>query len=427
MNRLIPHLIFALVALVFATVSNAALYNIKGTDYYVNGLPPSLTVTERAKLITAPVTMTEKSCMALKCSMLDKAKAKTKIKELIKLENEGTPIPAKCPDGMIGTPPNCSTPPAPSLMPIVDVSKYMLPATGFSTLRLLPTTEIAPPSGGDFRIGCGVSHMNNDDPIIYPNQQGRAHSHLFFGNTSVDYKSDLSNLASVGNSTCGGGIMNRSAYWIPNIINTETGAPVIPSGNILVYYKNGFIDGSLIKAPPKGLRMIAGNMYAKTAAETRQTGFKCHPGPNSKRDNWPQTASITPPSGCEVGDDLTFFVEFPQCWDGKNLDSPSHYDHMANPVWSDLNNKWSCPSSHPVAIPAIGFNVHFIIKAGDKIDKWRLSSDNYQWDGKNAGYSAHGDYVEGWDRTLIEGIIKNCINGKKDAHAHLLCDGREFY
>ncbi len=413
MNRIIPHLVFALIALVFASVATAALYQIAGTKEFVNGIPSSLTTKERAKLVEMKTqTQTESACIGSNCALLDKDKAKAKIKSIIATEN------------VVIIPPPVVVPPVVqpvSLMPAVDVSLNMRPSLGFDALRIKPTTEIAPNSGGEFRIGCAISHMNNDDPIIYPNQQGAAHHHTYFGNTSVDYKTDLSNLANIGNSTCSGGIMNRSAYWVPSMINTETKAPIAPNGNVLVYYKSGSIDGALIKAPPKGLRMIAGDMHKKDNSYYSYTGFTCHPSPTSTRNSWPRTQEIPTGSKCETGDDLMFSVFFPQCWDGKNLDSPNHKDHMAYP------SSGSCPITHPVAIPEVTVNVHYTITATDKLDKWRLSSDNYAFNGSNAGYSAHSDYVEGWNRELLEGIIKNCINGKKDAHAHLLCDGRTFY
>ena len=314
------------------------------------------------------------------------------------------------------------------LMPAVDISKNMVPAVGFNSLRIKATTEVAPNSAGEFRVSCGYSHMSNDDPLVYPNQQGAAHHHTFFGNTSVNFKSDLNTFGAVGNSTCSGGTMNRSAYWVPSMINTETNTPIVPNGNALIYYKSGAIDGTLIKAPPKGLRMIAGNAKATNNSVYNNTGFTCHPGPNSTRTSWPRTMEIPSGSKCETGDDLMFSVFFPQCWDGVNLDSPNHKDHMAYPLHrSNQLPNFYCPTTHPVAIPQIAVNVHFRVTSVDKLEKWRLASDNYTFNGTNAGYSAHSDYVEGWDRTAMEGIIKNCINAKKDGHAHLLCDGRMFY
>lgn len=83
-------------------------------------------------------------------------------------------------------------------MPEVDTSKNMTPAEGFAELRVQPvpdpTREVFTPSdfsftGGDFRIHCAASHMANDDFIVYPNQEGAAHHHTFFGNTGAYFNS----------------------------------------------------------------------------------------------------------------------------------------------------------------------------------------------------------------------------------------------
>jgi len=394
--------IFIAVGMALSPLTYAALYNITGTDYFVNGMPANLSVKEKSKLVATSIVKTDAAISAGKYKPVTTVAAKAKIKELIVAE----------------------TKPA-TFMPAVDISKNMLPVKGFDTLRIQPTTELSPsrpaPSGGEFRINCKVSHMNNDDPLLYPNQEGAAHHHTYFGNTSVNYKSDVTNFGATGNSTCGGGIMNRSAYWVPSMINTLTNAPIQPNGDVLVYYKSGGIDAALIKAPPKGLRVIAGDMKAKDNSVFNHAEYTCHPGANSKRTNWPKTMEIPSGAACEPGDDLMFSIGFPQCWDGKNLDSPNHKDHMAYP------HDRSCPATHPIPIPEIGVNVHFIVKETDDLTKWRLSSDNYPFNGKNAGYSGHSDYVEGWDRGLIEGIVKNCINERKDCHAHLLGDGRMMY
>jgi len=384
MNRLTPHIIFLILVILFASCAYAATVWTKQEGQF-----------EQCKTAAGSV--------KYHCIPNTGCKADT----------------LKCVAAVV-------VPPKPvSFMPLVDISKNMVPIKGFDTLRIQPTTELSPsrpaPSGGEFRISCGISHMSNDDPLLYPNQEGAAHHHTFYGNTSVNYKSDLNNFASTGNSTCSGGIMNRSAYWVPSMINTETNEPIQPSGNVLVYYKTGGVDAALIKAPPKGLRMIAGGMKAKDNSKFNHTDFTCHPRATSKRNTWPRTMEIPSGTNCEPGDDLMQTVAFPQCWDGKNLDSPNHQDHMAYAS----NN--ACPVTHPIAIPSISINVHFTVKATDNLTKWRLSSDNYLFNGKNAGYSAHADYVEGWDRQLIEGIVKNCINARRDCHAHLLGDGRMMY
>ncbi len=115
--------------------------------------------------------------------------------------------------------------------------------------------------------------MINDDPLVRPNQPGTAHHHTFFGNTTTNAKSDLMTFASTGNSTCNGGIMNRSAYWVPSMIDTSTHMPIKPDG-ILFYYKTGDFSAmptAIITPPPKRLRMIAGN--SKTNHGNCSNGF----------------------------------------------------------------------------------------------------------------------------------------------------------
>lgn len=313
------------------------------------------------------------------------------------------------------------------LMPAVDISKNMTHAIGSSILKINSTTEVTPDSHtGAFRISCAPSHMSNDDPIVYPNQQGAAHHHTFYGNVSLDYKSNLSNLSAIGNSTCAGGIMNRSAYWMPSMIDTSTNTPILPTSTIF-YYKST-VDVSLVKAPPKGLRMITGNSKAKSAAELTSNYYICYPGPNSKRTVYGWNPMIPKGSECEVGDTLTIEIAFPQCWDGVNLDSPSHQDHVVFPTHRPVAppNNWFCPATHPVVIPQISMVTNFTVTKAAQDGNWRLASDNYER-ASDGGYSIHADWVNGWDEATMAGIVKNCLNARKDAHAHLLCDGRMFY
>jgi hypothetical protein len=410
-------------ALLVPVAAFATLYNIVGTDQFVNGVPSSLTVKERAKLVTTTISKTESSCLANKCELVDKAKAKAKIKAIILAES--VPV-CTAPSVLNPATNNCETPAPVSFMPKVDLTKNMTPAIGYNTLRVQPATD-APRIGdirfdddkgrmGAFRITCKPSHMSNDDPIVYPNQQGAAHHHTFFGNTNLKYNTDLTTLSTTGNSTCNGGIMNRSAYWVPSMIDTKTNTPLVPVAS-LWYYKSGYwVRNSDIKPPPKGLRMIAGNMKATTAAGNVGGHYAC-------RDSTNETiAGGKSIPACAVGNTINSEVEFKQCWDGKNLDSPNHQDHMA-----DIAQGGVCPASHPVAIPHITLQIGYKVTDAEGTKNWRLSSDNYAPSGYNAGYSTHGDFVYGWDDTFIANIVKNCIGAGMDCHAHLLGDGRMFY
>lgn len=344
-------------------------------------------------------------------------------------EPVATKPPVTKPAEPVVTPPPSTTNPSTlpnivqtGLMPAVNISKNIAPVIGFSDLRIRPIMgNFDIPSVGDgdgqFRIDCAVSHMSNDDPILYPNQQGAAHHHTFFGNTSVNYKSNLMTLSTTSNSTCRGGIANRSAYWVPSIIDTATNTPLVPY-SALWYYKTGYIvNKSKITAPPKGLRIIAGNMKSTTSASSPQISFNCF------KEGAPSSPATKHIPVCGQGWTIVTHINFPQCWDGKNLDSPDHQSHM---TYSN-NDYGGCPATHPVAIPSITLNVKYLIASSTGTKTWRMSSDNYPVNGNNAGYSSHADWVNGWDEKVIAGVVKNCLNAGKDCGNHMLGDGTVIY
>jgi hypothetical protein len=260
--------------------------------------------------------------------------------------------------------------------------------------------------------------MNFDDPIVYPGQVGRSHLHAFFGNTATNARSTAWSIANTGNSTCRGGILNRSAYWVPAVVDVRTGAAVTPS-HMLVYYKTGYtgVPPQLVQVPPPGLRMIAGSMLA-SSRQSIPYGWYCSGVTN------PLAEAI--PNACSAGEDLVMVIGFPQCWDGVNLDSADHKSHMAYPIGaaSPLGN--GCPATHPVPLPEITYNVHFPVTQSGASAHWRLSSDMYGTD-KPGGYSAHGDWFNGWQAQALRAFVVNCDNRPADCHAHLLGDGREIF
>jgi hypothetical protein len=308
-------------------------------------------------------------------------------------------------------------------MPYIDTSKIPAAVAGIGTLNVAPTTEIAPAGEGAFRTFCTMSKMTFDDPIVYPGQAGKSHLHTFFGNTGVAPGSTSDTLRTSGGSTCRGGIANRSAYWVPTMIDTKDGTPIVPDG-IGVYYKAGFDVPAAVTQPiPVGLRMIAGDPNA-TAPNPNvfSMRFKCVGGPNNSNDQYgPKIPN------CDVGAQMWSEIFFPQCWDGVNLDSPDHKSHMSYVV-QDQTAPFAkhCPSTHPVAIPAITFNVIYTITQLNAPLRWRLSSDNYD-PTQPGGYSSHADWFNGWDNTISTAWAKNCIQNLKDCHSHLLGDGRMVF
>jgi hypothetical protein len=294
--------------------------------------------------------------------------------------------------------------------PYIDMTKIPAGNPGVGTVQLQATSEQPGPSDGTgaFRTRCEYSHMLKDDPIVFPGKPGASHLHTFFGNKGASAASTPTSIANSGNSTCRGGTANRTAYWVPSLID-EKGAPVKPSFGDF-YYKTGYngIAPGKIQPFPAGLRMIAGDAKASSAQEHSYWG--CH-------NNYIGHPSTIP--NCPQGDDVVMYVIFPQCWDGVNLDSADHKSHMAYP------SNGACPSTHPVAIPEIMFNVYYPQPAGSTAG-WRLASDMYDTS-KAGGYSSHGDYFMGWDPEIVKTFVKNCDNPAVDCHSHLLGDGRMMY
>jgi hypothetical protein len=427
------HIIALTIAGLFSVNANAAaqMWCLKNTTECAYGTPSNMTTVQKAELLYK-MTVTQFATSVISGTFKPVTPTALRAKALAPTPAPApTPVPVPTPTPTpVPTPtptpvPAPSPTPAPSgtiiqqgLMPAVDTSKNITPLIGYSDLRIRPSGEQPRNSDvGAFRIQCNVSHMNNDDPMVFPNIQNATHHHTYYGNTSTKFDSDLMNLSNVGNSTCDGGRMNRSAYWHPTMIDARTNAPVLPQGNkAMFYYKTGYngVAPSQVTPPPKGLRILTGNPKATASGEAQNIRYACiySTGYASPRTNHIQN--------CAVGEKMQLEVTFPQCWDGKNLDSPSHKDHMAF-----AQN--GCPSSHPVPIPEITLNMNFDITEPNQARNWRLSSDNYAFNGSNAGYSGHADWVNGWDEAIFAGVVRNCLNPSKDGHAHLLCDGRMFF
>lgn len=288
-------------------------------------------------------------------------------------------------------------------------------ARGASNDRITRATYSAFRSGdstGNFRINCSFSHVSLDDPIVAPGQRFVSHLHSYFGNTQVNGHTTTAQLLTSGNSTCTGGTLDRSSYWAPSVIDARSGELAQPWGEngLQVYYKTGYqgADPARIQPLPNGLKVIAGNSRSTRAQD--HVKYSCEGSrPVSAQSSFPR---------CAPGDRLLMAVEFPGCWDGRNLDSPNHKSHMAYGEWGR-----GCPSTHPVALPVVTQNYRYVVPSGGMAN-WRLSSDMYEG---AAGYSGHADLWVSWDKGIMDRIVKNCLRTRMDCQMNLLNDGYMLY
>ncbi len=260
---------------------------------------------------------------------------------------------------------------------------------------------------GNFRMRCEFSHLAADDPLVFPNQAGASHLHMFFGNTATTAFSTPNAIRTGGGTTCQGGTSaNRSAYWIPTVHDANGGVRV--PDYALFYYKTAGLEPSSIQMIPENLRIIAGSSSGGNS--TNEAYWSCADG-NFRR-------STTIPN-CPANQTLFLTIHFPSCWDGSNLDSRNHQDHMAYARWN--GNGRSCPSSHPVPLPEISFSFQYTHPEGST-NGWYLSSDN----GAAGGSTLHGDWINGWNRDVMQTFITNCLHAQRDCTGGQLGNGTKL-
>ncbi|MGH2704552.1 MAG: DUF1996 domain-containing protein [Actinomycetota bacterium] len=248
-----------------------------------------------------------------------------------------------------------------------------------------------------FQVKCEYSHSLKDDPIVFPGQAGASHLHDFFSARSTDANTTTESLMR-DRTTCSDPL-DLSAYWMPAVYdvkgNQET-AMVIDA-----YYTLGGKHPP-IKRYPLGLRMIAGDAKSTSPQPLDRVLYRCA----DNRGGQTQNTSTVPT--CDNGWNLIALVKFPDCWDGKNLDSADHKSHMTYSGGSPRGGP-DCPSSHPVPLPELVFNARF----------GKGSINSYQGGpgttlASGSPLSLHADFWNAWDPARQQFLVDACLNGTKN-------------
>ncbi len=234
-----------------------------------------------------------------------------------------------------------------------------------------------------FVVKCGFSHTNRDDMIRLPGRPGRSHNHTYVGNKSTKANSTLATLRSAGTTCDRPG--DNAAYWMPTLYSGNV--PVMPEVAV-AYYRRAI--RARVTPFPQGFRMIAGNMMASVSQGRRIIAWVCAaPGATATRP--------FPTGGCPTRSRLFIRVNFPSCWDGRNLDSADHQSHVAYPTRS------RCPKSRPVGVPALTLEYRYpAVPRGIPL---ALAS--------GGRYSGHADFVNSWDRAALELLVDVCLNQRR--------------
>ena len=132
------------------------------------------------------------------------------------------------------------------------------------------------------------------------------------------------------------------------------------------------------------------------------------------------------PKNCAPGDVIRARVQFPQCWDGVNLDSPDHKSHMAYPsaFWTgDPYRQYRCPATHPVVLPQITFAVEFDVVA-DRQHQQMAPVFRQLRSGHAGGLLDARDWMNGWDPTISDLWGIKCMRERRNCGAANMGDGR---
>lgn len=246
-----------------------------------------------------------------------------------------------------------------------------------------------PPSGpivrvSEFLADCPFSHRLPDDPIVYPNLPGASHMHSFFGSVVTNAYTNVSDLLA-GGSNCSPA-EDKSSYWVPTLYVDNV--PVEPVTGIFYYLGEGVRDDVIarIEPLPLGLRIVAGNARATQPDASTISRWSClhHNEAGASKD------FLT----CPPGSMIESYLDFPQCWNGRDLDSADHKSHMAYPVNGD------CPSTHPVPVPKLRQVLRYPAN-GNPAGRFRLSS--------GAGFTMHGDFFNAWPEEEMARRVRDCI------------------
>jgi hypothetical protein len=99
------------------------------------------------------------------------------------------------------------------------------------------------------------------------------------------------------------------------------------------------------------------------------------------------------PTACPANADQVLVMRFPDCWNGRDLDSPDHKSHLAYRV------RGVCPAGYPVALPRLSFNVHYRLNS---LAGLSLASGSI--------YSAHADFFNAWNQAVLAALVARNLN-----------------
>lgn len=262
------------------------------------------------------------------------------------------------------------------------------------------STGTIPNDAGDnkFRTHCNFGFEAKLDPLVFPGEPNKGHEHSFFGNTAVTENSTYQSLRTTGGSTCAGGPLNRSAYWMPSMKEQRPSGVIVTRKfqRVTVYYTSGsVVDAQANQRIPRGFGYVGGKdpMNFNNAAKRAEVpagwtyqedegfeGWECQHsadqgGALSSKYPRLKEADGTVSFQCHAGDYIIANLVAPPCWDGKNLTSPDARSHVRYRAKNNNDGKKYCPKGW-YSLPGFrGIVTYGPLEYDNQQGNWWLSSD----------------------------------------------------
>ena len=273
-------------------------------------------------------------------------------------------------------------------------------------------------STGSFTAVCGVNEnnlFNSDNLIVAPGvDNGAHHTHDYVGNQNNNAFSSDDDLAGADTSCQNQG--DKSTYYWP-VLRLQDGTQEFDANDL-----GGGAEGNVGKilkateaeikfvgnqqsdvvAMPKFLRIITGDAKAFTnGVANANSSFSC----TGFEDRQVTDKYVLCPEGSQV----VRTSNFQSCWDGQNIDSANHRDHVAF-----VQQDGSCANGFQ-AIPQLQVRLVYDVPA-PTVENGQVQNP-YAVDGfpeqLHKPITDHNDFINVMDENLMNEVV-GCINRGED-------------